>query len=89
MKYIWEESDFKRGDRKNTGYPVKNDSNEMSILGWEHAINSNSNHYTLISLRDGMVLDIGELSFAVQYLNQYGYCPIFNTIDIEKLVKER
>lgn len=89
MKFVWEESDFKQSNRKNTGYPVRNESNELTMLGWQQHPNSLHSHYCVISLRDGMVIDIGELEFAVQWLNKYNYAPVIDVIDLEKLTKDR
>lgn len=90
MKFVWEVCDFERTDIRPTGFPVKGDSQEICILGWQQGFGNAglTNHYTLTSLRDGMVTTIGNKQDAVGWLNKYNYAPLFKFIDLTEMLKK-
>lgn len=83
MKYIWEDYDF-QGDRTAHGMMVtRGDSLENFMLGYTGGTGKS---IALISMRDGMVMDVGDPAEAAKHLNSFGYVPLFAHLSAEQKI---
>ena len=70
-----------------SGFPVSA-GNEVYIVAWRQE--GMGQIRSLVSLRDGMTIDVGNTVEALAaYLNTGEFIPVFDFIQMERILKER